>query len=362
MNPLAATIDCYDHAVPDFVGAELDRLYGSLHSSLVHFRHYGGLEGASTYVARRGSEVLAILLFRIDAGQVQVINEGILLAPRELARFCDYAFTRFSSATRISFHAIRTALQDLPYPCQRITFSEDSVISLPGRESDYFSCLGASTRKNLRHYHSRLRRDFPSLEFRLHAKDEIDERDVHAIIGFNRCRMQSKNRVSAIRDEDIGKILDMARDCGFVGVCRIDGRICAGGIVCRCGDHYYSVLKSHDPRYDRYRLGMLINCLIIQQVNWLGGKEYHLLWGREPYKALLQGVLRDLDDLHVFRSRVAALRNAGLILRAAGFGHARCLKIWAMQESQPTDSGISKWKSPLIELMRRAKRHATGHG
>ncbi|HEX2530001.1 MAG TPA: hypothetical protein VHK70_00860 [Burkholderiaceae bacterium] len=45
----AASIACHDYAVPPFVEAELRHLYGSLFSSLAHYRVFGGAKNTSTY-------------------------------------------------------------------------------------------------------------------------------------------------------------------------------------------------------------------------------------------------------------------------------------------------------------------------
>ena len=47
---------------------------------------------ASTYVARRGGEAIAILLFKRTKRKVSVINEMIHIAPAELERFAAFIF------------------------------------------------------------------------------------------------------------------------------------------------------------------------------------------------------------------------------------------------------------------------------
>ena len=46
---------CYEHEIPPFVEAELDRLYGARFSSMRHFRIYGRLKNAHTSVRRADS-------------------------------------------------------------------------------------------------------------------------------------------------------------------------------------------------------------------------------------------------------------------------------------------------------------------
>src|SRR3569623_2183993 len=93
----AVAISCYENLVPSFVEAELDRLYGSFYSSLAHFRIYGGIENAHTYVARDGDTVVAVFLFRRERTRVQVINAGMKIEAREISSFAEYILTTFES-------------------------------------------------------------------------------------------------------------------------------------------------------------------------------------------------------------------------------------------------------------------------
>src|SRR4051812_32319725 len=87
-----AGIACYIDEIPEFIEPELERLYGTLHSSLPFFRVFRNTESVSTYVALKGSQPAVILLFQIQGKIVHVLNEMINLEQRELERFASYVF------------------------------------------------------------------------------------------------------------------------------------------------------------------------------------------------------------------------------------------------------------------------------
>ena len=356
MNNATTTITCHEKEMPAILEHELDALYGNLFSSLTHFRIYGGAENASTYVARKQGKPVAIFLFRIQGNKVQVINEGMVLPAIEVARFADYMFTAFPAVSVVSFHAVHANLASLRLPYQQTNFTEDSVIPLPASAAAYLAMLGSSTRKKVKNYMNRVQRTFPSFQWRVATTCAINDNDVSDIIMLNRRRMFSKNKVSAIGERQAAHMLKLAKSCGFVVACTIEGRICCGMIGYRVGDHYFSFVTAHDPDYDPYRLGLLINFLAISEAIARGGREYHLLWGREPQKALLQGAQRNLDDIHVFRSRLAVARHASLIIETALRGMLRRLKIWAFQEPQPRHTAMARFKADAFNFLRQAKR------
>ena len=349
-------ISFYENEVPSFVEAELDRLYGNVFSSLPQFLAYGGVERMHTYVARDGSHAIAVFLLRREKTKVQVINEGITIDAQEMTRFCRYIFTVFKAVSVISFHAIQVDTQRLPFPAQCHHCTEDSVISLPRTAQEYLAQLGPSTRKNLKRHLNRIRRDFPSFDYRVYAREEVDEQRVRDIIKLNCLRMASKNKVSTIDARETERIIQMVKMSGFVGVGTIDGQLCAGGITYRFGNNYFSFVKAHDPKYDDYSLGMLNNYLIICECIARSGKEFHLMWGREPHKALLQGIQRDLDHVVVFRSRADVLRNAGIVLETAITGYMRRIKIWLLHDAKHENSVIARLGVKSLCLIRSVKR------
>jgi hypothetical protein len=364
MSPMTTSseiaISCYENEVPAFVEVELDRLYGSLYSSLAHFRIFGGIENASTYVVRANRTVIAVLLFRHDRGKVRVINEGMKISEQEIARFVNYIFTVFRFVQVISFHAIQTDIQRLPFPYQRFNCTEDSVVMLPDSAQAYLASLGNATRKNIKRHKNRLQRSFPSFCYRVYTKGGVEEQHIRDIIGLNRARMARKNTISSIGDEEAQMITRLAQECGLVGVATIDGRVCAGTITYRLGEHYVSRVNAHDPAYDHYRLGMLCCYLTICQCIAAGGKEFHLMCGREEYKSLLLGVQQDLDHLAVYRSRAHFLLHGDMAFKTAFSAYILQAKLWLLRQAKHEHGVMSRPASGFVHFIRGVKRFGAG--
>ncbi len=316
-NAANVNISWHENEIPAFVEAELERIYGSIFSSLAHFRVHGGAENASCWVIRCGADITDILLFRHEGRSVRVINEWIKLGVQDIRRFADSVFARYPKVDRIAFHAIALDGARFPYPGQRFNCTDDSVVTLPDSADAYFARLGKATRKNIKRYLARLRQDFPDFRYQIYKTGAIEEQHVRAIIGLNRLRMANKNKVSGIDNLEADRMLQLLKMKGTVGVMTIDGKLCAGALTYRIGDNYFSFVRAHDPQYDDYRLGLIGGYLLISECIARGGKEFHFMWGREEHKALLLGVQKEFDHLTLYRSRLHYLQDSRNLLRNA---------------------------------------------
>ncbi|HEX2530946.1 MAG TPA: GNAT family N-acetyltransferase [Burkholderiaceae bacterium] len=317
--------------MPSFVQAEMDQLYQSLFSSLIQFAVYGAIDNANTYVVRENGRIVSLLLFRIENGKAHVINEVMRIDEAEIARFANFVFARFALVGVILFKAIDTNARRLLFPFQRVNHLEDIVLTLPRTVEEYMTSLGKATRKTIKGYMNKLRRDYPSFTYRIYRHDELDEYQIREIIRFNWARMAEKHKVSAYDEKETQRIIALAKACGLVGVATIDGHICGGAVSYRIGDNFFMSINAHDPLYDNYRLGTLCSFLIISECITQGGRECHLLWGRHEYKYRFLGVQRDLDNLAVYRSRMELLRHADTAIGLAHAGLIRQLRLLAHQ-------------------------------
>jgi hypothetical protein len=354
------TTVCYENEIPHFVEAALDRRYGSLFSSLLHFRIKQRLTPrTSTYVSRRGDEIVSILLFEHEAGKVTVFNDLIDISEEEIRQFADYIFAAYGSVTTICFPAIRTHLQHFPYPRQQFFSAEDIVVALPDNIQTYFKNLSKKKRENIKYYRNQLTRKFPSFEYRILPAEEISEELIRHIIDFNKVRMADKNKVSTINDEEERWIIALAKTCGLVGVVTIDGRVCAASICCRVADNYYLLVIGHVPEYNEFSLGTLCCYQTICACIERGGKELHFMWGRLDYKHSFLGVQRGYDRVDIYRTRAAFLRNAMVVMKTAVTGHIREAK-FRLLDCERRDDAQSKIVKKLLNALRRSKRTVLG--
>lgn len=306
------TISWYENQLPPFIDYAMDRLYGSLFSSMKQFRVYDNVgPDTHTYVVRNRMRIQAVFLFRIRGRTLHVLNEVISVDGDEVLRFARTVFARYRQVHMIRFKSVRTAIERSPYPLQQHNAIEDIVVTLSPTVPEYHARLGKNTRRNIKRYGERLRTAFPDQRYETFETSDIDERDVRAIIELNRARMAGKHKTSMIDEAETRRIVRLVKKCGMIVVSRIGGRVAAGGIGFRMGDHFYLTVIAHDPQYDSYWLGMLCAYQSICETITRGAKEFHFLWGRYDYKFTLLGEQRNLDNLTIYRSGMHLLFNGG---------------------------------------------------
>lgn len=357
MEPAATVISVYPHAIPPFVGQELERLYQCVFSSLPLVQVYADGRPVSTYVATRGGKPVAVLLYRVQDNTLRVLNEVIALDAGEIQRFADHVFAHMASVNVIAFNAIRTELQDLSLPFQKFTCSEDIVVRLPSSVDHYFASLGAATRKNIRRYRNKLARHFPQCRHVVHTGAAIGEPMIRDIIALNTARMLRKQKHPAYDERETTRMVQLAQACGMASLLMIDGRLAAGELCTQVGGHYYSHVGGHDPRYDDYGLGNLSCYLAICEAIRCGGKEFHFLWGRYPYKFAFLGQQRNLERLTIYRSRTQLCLNGRTVLQGVIGNRLRQLKS-ATQERlvQDRSAHAMQFAARIVNQWRAAGR------
>jgi hypothetical protein len=354
------TINCYENEVPSFVGAEIDRLYGHIDSSLSHFNMRRRATGASTYVARLGNHPVAILLFKREETKVSVINEMIRIEEEEMLRFIHYIFDTYQSVSIISFSFIRKEVRKLPFPHQEFNLSEDLVLTLPATPQAYLASLGKNTRRNIKRYSETLVKDFPSYCYRIYEKEEISEQHIREIIDLNKTRITDKNILFGISEEQTEWIVQLAKVCGMVGIATIDARICGGAIAFRIGENYFMHIIGHHPRYNDYSLGILCYFLTICEGILRGGKEFHFAGGRYEYKYRLSGVQRDMACVDIYRSYKSYWMNADTVLKNAIKAGLRRAKMQTL-DMERQNSFTARNVTRLIKVLRKIKRLRHAH-
>ncbi|PIL40179.1 GNAT family N-acetyltransferase [Massilia psychrophila] len=349
------TISCYENAIPSFVETELDRLYKHINSSLSHHAVQRKANGASTYVARKGEQAIAILLFKREKRKVSVINEMIDIAPEELERFASYIFSNDKSIAVISFSLIGDQIGSLPFPCHQYEISEDIVLTLPATPEAYLDSLSSKMRRNIRRYLRAIARDNSTFRFEVCAGDEINEKYLHDLIDLKKINIGQKNIRFGIDPDEVDWIVRQAKLSGLVTVALIGNRVCGGSISLRVNDHYFGQIISYDPAYQKYSLGILCCYQAICDQISLGAKESHLCWGRYQYKYKLMGVQRDRASLDIYRSRSAYWQNAGTVLIKTV---KTCLQEWKKRllNMEHEENPSLRFGPLLVKTLRKIKR------
>ncbi|MEO0319165.1 MAG: hypothetical protein RL404_2842 [Pseudomonadota bacterium] len=315
---LASSLACeiHEHAVPPFVRDALDRLYGSMYAS---WRHLQLCEAdrplPHTWVARHHGDVVGALLFRIEDSRVLVLTEMMSIGLALVEAFCRSVYDRYPQADVIELNAVDVIdwarRRPLCWPVQSYAFSEDYVIALPANVDAYRASLGKSTRKTITGYGNRVTRELPELRWTCReaaGMSLLEQRSlVRTLQRYKADGMQERGKHAAIDRRDTARLLMLARDCGMYGIARVDGRVVAGSLACRFGDHYVMLLSAADPALARYRLGFLACYWSICDCISHHAVACHLLWGHYDYKVQLLGQAKVLRRVQLYRSRLAML-------------------------------------------------------
>nr|WP_217343845.1 GNAT family N-acetyltransferase [Noviherbaspirillum sp. L7-7A]MBV0877930.1 GNAT family N-acetyltransferase [Noviherbaspirillum sp. L7-7A] len=309
-------ISCHENTVPGFVCNALENLYGDLFSSLPYLETNTKITAdTSTYVVRDNDSIITVLLFQRKKNQVEVINKGMEISGDDLRRFCDFIFEKYGTVDVILFDSIQLQIENFPYPCQRVDCPSDIVLDLPATRKDYLATLGSKTRGNIKRAMARLSSDCPSFRMTFSDGNLAEEKDLYKLINLNKARMNHINKVYARESEEIQKVIGLSKTSGLIGVARIDGSVCGGSIGYIVGSTHIGHIVSHDPKYDKYSLGMLSIYLTICECIDRGYKRFNFMSGNNHYKSLFGGAPRSLESIAIYRSRFQLALNPQFALR-----------------------------------------------
>lgn len=328
----------YQGEIPQFVGAEIERLYGNLYASLPHLTFEQRLGEASTYVVREQGKLTVVLLYEVTGNKATVLNEVIDIGKADITRFTNYLFKELKHVDVISFRAIHTDIRPIPCKIQRFNYLEDMIIRLPGSEDEYASMLSPKTRSNVRRKMKSIKLDYPSFEIKHFEKDDIQEAQIRELIAFNHARMSDKRKISTFAEAERRRIIQLARSGGVITLAYIEGKICGGIINYRIGKNYICLMVTHDPKYNEYSLGLLCNYRAICEAIRHGALELHFLWGRYHYKYALLAMPKELDLVIFYRSRHHFLLNMGTSAKSYGLWFKRKFSLW--KHHQKLNKGV----------------------
>jgi hypothetical protein len=343
----------HDNGVSAAMGGALESLYQNLYSSLPHLQAFGQSRSVHAYTCSEDGHLCTILLFQLCSRHVVVLNHVIYLGAREIQRFAGALFERYPRVSMISFHTIETGLQQLQYPFYRYNVSENVILALPASTEAYLATLGKNTRKNMRYYLNRVKSHFPSFQYVLREREQVDDAEVLAILALKYGPGERSKHPNATTPS-ARATLELVRQRGMVGMIYIDGRLCAGSVGYRIGGNSFGGVLAHDPQFDDYSVGMLCCVLTVCEAITLGCREYHFLWGRDPFKFRLRGELHALDDVQVYRDRRSRLLHLPMIFSAVIRDYRRRLVLYA------GDGGIRAFLLRPWRAARECLRRLTG--
>jgi hypothetical protein len=304
-----SNITIHENEIPGFVERELEVLYESIYCTLARLRIYDQPLDVSTYVGRRGAAIKAVFLFRHDGDEIQVLNQQVTISEEDIREFAAAVFSRYQSARVISFYAIDTKLDRLPFPFQKYPEVDENVVFLPSSGEAYLASMSANFRTTVQRSERRTLKQFPTFRYQVFSKDEVDEEQVREIIRMARARMVVKQKKAYVGEEHLDNLMRLIRTHGYVGVATVDGKLCGGSVWYWVGRRNFLHIIAHDPQFDQYKLGN--QTLLMGILYWIGrgGRECWLMGGSEAHKSKFRAVPRCLESVVVYRSREAFLHH-----------------------------------------------------
>ncbi|SNT19237.1 Acetyltransferase (GNAT) domain-containing protein [Noviherbaspirillum humi] len=347
----------YEGDLPDFIGPELDRLYGSRFCSLHHLRIHRRLAEANAYVLKRNGIPVAIFLFEARQQRIRILNEGMRVETRYIDRFADWAFERYPEAISLTFNAVEPDGGKKPArPVLRAHCAQDMVLPLPESVERYVASLGKSTRHNIKRRISKLKRTFPDFDYRFLGGSQVREEDIRSLIRISEARLSRLGKAPNIDARETRRIGEMVKACGFVCIATIRGELCGGQIAYHLGETFCFRSIAHEAAYDEFSLGSVVFFLTICECIRQGAKRVHLGWGSQEYKFQFGAVNRDIYRLVLYRSWPAFMLDGLVVGRTAFQGALSSTYHRLATLLKSGERNGSHWAKLLMSAARRTRR------
>jgi len=347
----------YDNTIPAFAEAALERLYANIYCTLTRIGIYERLDNVHIFAAADASDLVLLILFRLDGDTVRIVNQQVVLSKADLAYFAASVFSRYPAARRIEGYALDTSIDvsTFAFPIQVLPQLEENVVELPASADAYMRQLGKSTRELMRRSMRKCAAQFPTCRFEVLSTHQITPRHVRELVHLTDQRMDSRNAEPYVENTDIDRIVRLARSHGYLGIMLIEEKIVAATLCFRVGTRHFLHLVGHDPRFDAYRLGRQVNLHTIFHAIAVGGRELWMMGGHHGWKSHFLARRKTLSSVTIYRSRVAALACWRTFLRNAARSRLHDLRL-SVASVQAREGAGNRLLARMPGALRGAKK------
>jgi hypothetical protein len=306
--------------VPRWAGEVMERRYASFFALPEYARIFEQHEGLHTLVlgdraaagsaALRGDEADAVV-FTTKGPLAWVLTRLTTFTPGSVGRICDVLFAELLQVRQVRVEVLFPPVR-LRRPYRVVLRNEDFILTLPPGPDDYEAALGQATRRNLRTYRNRLRRDHPDVSYRVVPGSQVAPETLRQLVDYNLERMSGKGLVSGFErhPEEEGQLLAILRRRGLLCMLEEHGRLVAGTVIFDVGDQSWMYMIAHDPGLSYYHPGLMVMSEAIRSCIERGRTVLHLGWTTGEYKQRLGAVRTEAATVLVYRTRGARLLNA----------------------------------------------------
>ena len=258
----------------------------------------------------------------------------------EVSKVCTYLFSKYSHKY-IDWGGFYEPITLSKYPIHKTAIVSDVYMDLPSTEEDYLVLLNKTTRKHIKYYIRKMKKDYPDLEFKCYRHQEITEELVRQIVLFNHQRMEGKNTKSSL-DEDF--IINMYKECqdnGIIHTVELNGKLIAATINNEEYKHAHLSTISHDPLFNSYNPGQIALYNTIVDCIKRKCTRFHFLWEIVDYKKRFGGHLVELYYYHIYPNMSLKERKDAIIC------NANCSIMYFQKRSETGRKIINKVKKIL---------------
>jgi hypothetical protein len=304
---LGATIHPY--RVPPGLADELPDLYGSVFATLDWFLALDRRVPTGACVL---DDPRHVVLFWVRGGTIEVLNKVFDIAPGDVERLCRALFRALPLARRIRIETMFPPAA-LGLSCRSLLRADHLIIELPDDVPTYVASLGKSTRRTIRGYSNRIRRDLPDLRTDVIRPGDAAGELVGQLIAWKIERFARHGRTTYWESEAgrAERYVALAARCCEAHVSSTGGQRVAIHLVCRTGDSVVALEGAFDPDYERYRLGFLSMYWVVADAIERGARSLNAFTGTADVKTLLGARPVPAYRLSVFRSPIVRPLYAG---------------------------------------------------
>jgi len=308
IDPDLCAFQLFPPPVPHFIEHEIECLYENIYCTVGRMNIYGFRNDAYTFISKYDGNITDIFMFRISGATASILNQQITIPECRIRYFVDTILSLFSRIQVVSFYAIDIDVNKKWRLFNKWEAVRENVVALPANRTDFDQRISSSMRTSLRSCNRKLYADFPSFNIRFYSGQDILDEDARAVIELTAQRMAGKGKSSYLTAADIQRILQVLKRYGLLCVATIDGEVCGGSLWYAVGRRHMLHIISHDPRYDRYALGNVINYQTFIHCIERLGKECWMMGGNEIHKAKFGAVPFKMYSYRFYRSHHNILR------------------------------------------------------
>jgi len=295
--------------VPDGAAEEIRDLYGSLFATVDWFVTHDDAVAMGTCTLE---EPRHVVLFEMQGDTIEVLNKTFAIAPEDVRRACEALFRALPAARRIHFEVMFPP-RELRLPKRVLYWTDHMIVPLPASVEEYQEQLGKSTRRNLRTYENRLRRDFPGLHTEVVVPGPDSRALVNLFLEWKTDRFGTLGRDTYWQKDPrlADRFVALLQRCGEVHMTTLVDGPAAIVFAFPVGPAVCAQEAAFDTRYDYYHLGLLAWYWLACDAIARGLSSMNLLWGTATYKRRLGAVPRRATTVSVFRHQTDRLYSLG---------------------------------------------------